>query len=213
MARYHKRYSPLSGVFLLFLSAYFYFSYTSTSKSAVYISPLFANSDQYLRPFFLVTLILGGIWVVGYVLYGIYHENQLSKTGIFDIDKMSGSEFEERLMILFKNLGYKVQHVGRTADAGVDLIIERNGMRTAVQAKRYQGNVGEHAVQEVHTGKDYYRCDEAIIVTNSNFTEMAWKVAQATNIKLWSRNYLIKVLLTEKKNIHLAERSKEDTQQ
>ena len=110
---------------------------------------------------------------------------------------MTGPEFEERLIVLYRNLGYDVKHIGHTGDAGVDLIIEKNGRKTAVQAKRYQGNVPESAVQEVHTGKDYYRCDEAIIVSNSNFTTMAKEVAKATNIQLLSRNDLIKILLTE----------------
>lgn len=148
---------------------------------------------QALMPLLIFLGIIMGLILV----YREFRYYRLSKTGIFDIDKMTGTEFEERLMVLYRNLGYKVTHIGGTGDAGVDLIIEKYGRKTAVQAKRYQGYVGEAAVQQVHTGKDYYKCDDAILVSNSNFTQMAWKVAKATNIKLWSRNYLIKVLLTE----------------
>jgi hypothetical protein len=53
---------------------------------------------------------------------------------------------------------------------------------------------------------DYYDCDRAIIVTNSRFTDEAWRVAKKTNIKLWNRNYLIKVLQTEREHIHPPEK-------
>lgn len=155
---------------------------------------------QHLRPLLPYGIVVV-ILLLGSLIYRIYRFHLLSRSGIVAIDTMSGTEFEERLVILFRNLGYKVTHVGHTSDAGVDLIIELNGRKTAVQAKRYESNVGEAAVQQVHTGRDYYRCEDALIVTNSNFTPMAWRVARATNVKLWNRNYLIKILLTEKEKI------------
>lgn len=139
-------------------------------------------------------------------IYRAYQHDKLSRTGIFDIDEMEGLEFENRLKIMFENLGYKVEHTGKSGDAGVDLILWKYGQKTAVQAKRYEGNVGVSAVQEVHTGMDYYDCDRAIIVTNSKFTDEALRVANKTNIKLWNRNYLIKVLQTEKEHIHPIEK-------
>ena len=149
-------------------------------------------------------IVLGIVLIVLGRIIQIVKYQRLSKTGIFDIDKMSGEEFEERLEVLFKNLGYSVRRTGRTSDAGVDLIIEKDNRKIAVQAKRYTGNVGEAAVQQVHTGKVFYRCDEAIVVTNSEFTSMAWKVAFGTGVKLWSRNYLIKVLETEHKKLSIS---------
>lgn len=151
-----------------------------------------------LRPFFWP------IWIFVSVLITVRFVRylQFRQSGMYEIDNMNGSEFENRLAILFKNLGYSVRHTGQTGDAGVDLIIERNGKKTAVQAKCYSSSrVGEDAVQQVFTGKAYYRCDDAIIVTNNNFTKMAWKVANSIGVKLWSRNYLIKVLLTEKEKL------------
>jgi len=147
-----------------------------------------------------IAFIFVAVYLVKSIIKEV-HYTQLSNTGIFDIDKMTGPEFEDRLMVLYRHLGYKVQHTGKSGDAGVDLIAEKDGKKIAIQAKRYEGNVGESAVQQVHTGKHFYHCDEAIIVTNSNFTKMAWRVARETGIKLWSRNYLIKVLETEHEQV------------
>lgn len=118
---------------------------------------------------------------------------------MFEIDKMSGSEFEERLAILFSHLGYRVTKTGKpSGDYGVDLVIEKDGRRIAVQAKCYHTLIGEDAIREVYSGKNYYHCGEAMVVTNSTYTKMAWRLAEADNVKLWNRNYLTKVLLTEK---------------
>ncbi len=135
------------------------------------------------------------------LIYRAYERDKLSKTGIFDIDKMGGTEFENRLVVLYKNLGYQVEHTGKSGDMGVDLIIIKNGRRTAIQAKRYQGQVNEAAVQQVYTGKTVHHCDDALIFTNSNFTKLARKVAFDTHVQLCDRNYLIKLLEVERDNL------------
>ena len=140
-----------------------------------------------------------GLVVLVKVVFSLYLFQRLSKSGMLEIDNMTGGEFEERLAILFGNLGYKVQRTGKIGDFGVDLVIEKNGTRTAVQAKCYKtGKVHPDAVQQVYAGKNEYRCNEAMVVTNRNFTTEAWRLAKSDDVKLWSRNYLVKVLLTEK---------------
>jgi HJR/Mrr/RecB family endonuclease len=139
--------------------------------------------------------------VVVRIGYGIYQHYLLSKAGMLEIDKMTGEQFEERLQILFTNLGYKAERTSSgkvKPDYGVDLVVEKDGIRTAIQAKCWKEKVPEKAVQAVFAGKNMYNCTEAIAITNSNFTKMAWRLARVDNVKLWSRNYLVKVLLTEK---------------
>ncbi len=124
---------------------------------------------------------------------------RLVKSGMLEIDKMPGEDFEKRLAILFGNLGYKVQHTGRIGDYGIDLVIEKDGIRTAVQAKCYKRErVGLSAIQQVYAGKNEYGCSEALVVTNSHFTTQAVQLAKVNNVRLWSRRYLIKILLNEK---------------
>lgn len=143
------------------------------------------------------------VFLIFVFIYKIYLFSRLKKSGMLEIDKMTGPEFEKRLSILFSNLGYKVRESGKpTGDYGVDLVIEKNDIKTAVQAKCYKRQlVGEDAVREVYSGKNYYNCSEAIVITNSNFSRMAWQLAKSNKVKLWNRNYLTKVLLTEKAKI------------
>jgi restriction system protein len=142
--------------------------------------------------------LLIGVMILVRIAYYFYEYQRLSKAGIFEIDKMTGTEFEQRIGVLLRNLGYKVEHTGRTGDYGVDLVIEKDGRRIAVQTKCYKSHVGEDAVREAYAGKNMYHCYEAWVITNSSFTRMARKLAYRDYVKLWNRKYLVKALLTEK---------------
>lgn len=138
--------------------------------------------------------------VVVAVAYRIYQLYRLSKAGIYEIDKMTGSEFEEKLSILFSQLGYAVRHTGKTGDYGVDLIIEKEGRKTAVQVKRYgyHEHVPESAIQQAFSGAKFYHCEDAIVVTNSRYTKYAYQLARSIGVSLWNRNDLVNALLTVK---------------
>src|SRR3954453_21393982 len=51
-----------------------------------------------------------------------------------DIDRMSGEDFELYLEVLFERLGYEPDTTERY-DKAADLILKKEGIRTAVQAK------------------------------------------------------------------------------
>lgn len=139
------------------------------------------------------------VFIIG-IISLTYRNYRLSKSGILAIDKMNGADFETRLAILFRKLGYSVKQVGnQKGDYGVDLILEKDGVKTAVQAKCYKRSlVGESAVREAYTGKGYYQCSDAWVVTNSHYSRMAINLARANNVQLISRNQLVSLLLQEK---------------
>lgn len=73
------------------------------------------------------------------------------------------------------------------------LLSKKMELKTAVQAKRYQNIVGIKAVQEVASGKSYYDCDDAIVVTNSHFSKAAKELAEKCGVGLIDREYLKKL--------------------
>ncbi len=117
---------------------------------------------------------------------------RLARSGIRKIDRMDGATFEAYLETLFKRLGYRVQRTRASGDFGADLVVEREGVRTAVQAKRYGKPVGVGAVQEAVAAKGKYACTEALVVTNSTFTRPAVELAVANAVELWDREELIR---------------------
>lgn len=128
--------------------------------------------------------------------YFLFKRNKIIKSGINEIDKMSGKDFEFYLKHLFEKLGYKAVHIGHSysghrGDFGGDLIIEKDGIKTVIQAKCYNGLVGIDAVREVMGAMKYYQCQRAMVVTNSSYTDEAITMAQSADVELWGRNKLI----------------------
>jgi hypothetical protein len=89
------------------------------------------------------------------------------------VSAMSGAEFERFVGKLYARLGYNVSFTQGGADQGVDLILCKDGRKIAVQAKRWNGSVGNKAVQEAIAGKLYYGCSHGMIVTTSTFSNSA----------------------------------------
>jgi restriction system protein len=118
----------------------------------------------------------------------------ISNTTIEQIDLFSGIEFEIYIAELFKILNYRIETTKSTGDFGVDLIISRNLIRTAIQAKRYAENVGITAIQEVVSGAIYYKCDNSMVVTNSYFSNAAKKLGANLGVILINRVELIKLI-------------------
>jgi len=106
------------------------------------------------------------------------------------VDAMEGMQFEEFLAELFRHLGYRVQRVGNSHDFGADLVLASHRQRIVVQAKRYAGNVGIAAVQEVLGAVQYYHGSRGMVVTNSGFTESARELAARSGVDLWDRGRL-----------------------
>ena len=67
-------------------------------------------------------------------------------TTFADIDNMTGFEFEDFIVDLFKKLGYVVEKRKRSREQGLDLLLFKHGVRIAVQVKRYRRHVGNRAV-------------------------------------------------------------------
>ena len=123
------------------------------------------------------------------------HIKRLKKSGIADIDKMSGEQFEHYLACLFKSQGYTVKVTRSVGDFGADLVLERQGNKIVIQAKRHGKNIGIEAVQQVYSSKNYYGASEAWVFFNRGYTKSAVNLAKANDVKLIGRNELIEMML------------------
>lgn len=141
-----------------------------------------------------------GIVVIARSLFRI-HETKRMGSGANEIDTMDGKTFAEFLEDLFGKLGYQIQRASYMGDYGVDLVASKNGVTTVIQAKRHKNKAGIKDVQEVITAKDYYNCQEAVLVVNSSYTKQATELAHTNKVKLWDRNSLVIALLSIKKDI------------
>ena len=151
----------------------------------------------------LIYLIISGINIRSEVEQ--YEEN-LRNSGILEVDLMEGRVFEDFLMSLLKQRGYKVSTTSTTGDYGVDLILYSNEKKIIVQAKRYSSKVGIKAVQEISSAKNFYNADECWVATNNYFTNPAKNLAEANNVTLIDRDDLLEWLIEVNKGPRMKRR-------
>jgi HJR/Mrr/RecB family endonuclease len=114
-----------------------------------------------------------------------YHAQQkLKKINPYELNNLSGVEFETWIAKILKENSFDVRGTPATGDQGADLIAQKNGKTIIIQAKRYQGTVGNKAVQEVIAAVKYYNGDAGCVITNSTFTESAKALAGKASVKL-----------------------------
>lgn len=117
------------------------------------------------------------------------------------VDLMDGHDFEYWCADVLSNCGFQNVIVTRgSGDQGVDVIGEKGGVKYAVQCKRYSSDLGNTPVQEVYSGKTFYHCHVAAVMTNRRFTAGAKKLAAETGTLLWDRDWLISYLKAKYSN-------------
>ncbi|WP_317259420.1 restriction endonuclease [Paenibacillus baimaensis] len=144
---------------------------------------------------FGVTAVAFVAVIVAMIISKKNYNEKLRRSGIADIDKMDGREFELYLGELFKKHNYEVRVTQASGDYGADLVIAKAGKTIVVQAKRLKSNVGIKAVQEVVGAIAHYRATEAWVITNSDYTDAARELAKSNNVRLISREELIEFIL------------------
>ncbi len=121
-----------------------------------------------------------------------YHALELT---LENIDVMSGYEFEELIIDYLRNNDYEdVEGTKYSGDFGVDIIAYKDGLKYAIQCKRFNSKVNLKAVQEVVAGKKHYQCNNAIVVTNNYFSKSAIQLAESNFVELIDRDDLTKFL-------------------
>lgn len=106
-------------------------------------------------------------------------------------DGMDGHDFEYLCAGALRANGYKkVKVTQASGDYGIDILAKKNGVSYAIQCKRYNSPVGNHAVQEAYAGAAYYSSSVPVVLTNQNFTPAARKMADSLGVELWGRSEL-----------------------
>jgi restriction system protein len=111
-----------------------------------------------------------------------------------DIDSMSGVEFEKFIAQILKSRGCKSVELTERYDLGVDVIAVKNGVTWGIQTKRYSGLVGIDAVRQSVSALNKYKCDRAMVITNSpaGFSRPAVELAKSNHCIMIGRKELAK---------------------
>ena len=118
---------------------------------------------------------------------------------ISKIDALSGVEFEKFVAQLFEYLGFKTEFTPASGDNGIDVVARNRRYSIGIQTKLYYNhNVSNKAVQEVYSGKSYYKTTYALAVSNWNFSKPALNLAKELNVGIIDRSILKNMLLNSK---------------
>ena len=99
----------------------------------------------------------------------------------------TGADFEKYGYDALTAAGFKVSLLAKSGDQGVDLLVMlKNGKKVAVQCKFYSKPVGNKAVQEVISGRGFYECDYAAVLSNQTYTKSAQTLAASEGVTLFS---------------------------
>lgn len=106
------------------------------------------------------------------------------------VRSMSGPQFESYTAEILRAMGYRAKVLGGSGDQGVDLLVEGEGRRIAVQCKNYARPVGNKPVQEVYAGATYHGCREAWVVAPAGYTRGAFDLARSVGVELFDTGSL-----------------------
>lgn len=169
--------------------------YTSSIIAGIFVLVIY-NYFEFSNIYFLCFGIFFIVYGVGSIFHYYYSKNKLySNADLSAIDKMNGLEFENYVAFILEKNGYKkVKVTSATNDQGIDVVAYKNGSWYGFQCKRWNGNVGNKAIQEAFAGKGYYNLDKAVVITNSFYTQSAIKLASKLKVELMDRKSLLKLI-------------------
>ncbi|MBR1416498.1 MAG: restriction endonuclease [Bacilli bacterium] len=115
-----------------------------------------------------------------------------NKTAIDVINNdIDGFAFEKLSKQLLEKNGFdNVEVTKASGDYGADVIAFKDGVKYAIQCKKFSSSVGVKAIQEVIASKSMYHCHVGVVLTNNFFTPNAIKLAESNGVLLWNKTKL-----------------------
>ena len=167
---------------------------TKGFPAALLAAVLFAGVAAVRLELAALLLVAGlGLYFYGSRYSARRRREQLCGYSLEEIDRLTGSEFEEWVTTVLESAGMPSENIRHVGDFGVDVVTTVDGTRVGIQAKRYSSSVGNSSVQEALAGSGYHGCELAAVVTQSRFTSAAREQASRARVP---------VLLVDRENIH-----------
>lgn len=99
-------------------------------------------------------------------------------------ERMDEAEFETEVGKLLRDLGYTVRPTPPASIHDVDLLLAMASRRVAVQLRGWNSPVGARSVYAAFVGRIHHGTDEAWVITTSQFSSKAIKLARTTGVRL-----------------------------
>jgi restriction system protein len=104
---------------------------------------------------------------------------------------LSGRRFEQELACLFGQEGYRVELTPTSGDAGIDIVLRRDGRTILVQCKRTRTPIGPSAARELYGALVAAKADEAILACVSGATRGVYEFAKGKPLRVMDLHEII----------------------
>ncbi len=108
---------------------------------------------------------------------------RIEKSFSYD-EQMSPLDYERYCASQLGDKGWQCNLTKGSGDQGADVVAKKGDHFLVIQCKKYSNPVGNGAVQEVISAKNFLHANSAAVVTNASFTRAAVELASATGVLL-----------------------------
>lgn len=91
---------------------------------------------------------------------------------------MSGHVFEKQVGELYRQMGYFVEVTKGSGDGGIDIYLEKSGIRYAVQCKNHNKPISPAAVRDLYGAMMHDRLSNGVFISSGGFTKGAREFAK-----------------------------------
>ncbi len=113
------------------------------------------------------------------------------------LEGVSGWEFERVVGELFKKFGYTVSVTKGSGDEGIDLFLEKEGLRAGVQCKRWKTMIGQRVIREFYGSLMHAELQKGFVITTNRFSKAAKDFVREKPIVLIDREELRRIILED----------------
>ncbi len=106
---------------------------------------------------------------------------------------LTGYEFEDFVGQVFLKNNYIVHTTKKSGDGGIDLVLEKDSTRIAVQCKAHNKAVGPSVVRDLYGTMNHFGFNKGMLVSLNGFTSGVYTFVKDKEIELISVHELIKM--------------------
>lgn len=106
---------------------------------------------------------------------------------------LDGHQFEDAVSAVYRSNGYTAKVSKHGGDGGVDIVLEKDGHRIAVQCKAHKKQIGPSVARDLYGTMAHFGFDEGIIVSRSGFTAGVYDFVHGKPISLKTLNDLLRL--------------------
>lgn len=127
-------------------------------------------------------MILMGLGLIGLLHLAVLVYERIAEAQFHE--NMSPEEFEHYCAAVLREMKWKARVTQVSGDQGVDIVADKRGMRIVIQCKKYSKPVGNRAVQEIVAAIAHEGAQRGVVVTTSDYTPAAEKLATSNQVLL-----------------------------